>query len=185
MRRLFILLAALAATAAIGATGALAAPPGVTTCGSTDPYTPQQIHGTVDGNLNVPAGTWCVLGWPAVIKGVVTVQGHLKAFGVTFNQNVIVDGGSFKAENGGTTILGNLSIKHSVPFSDPGDAEINGLWGPGNHIAKNLIYQDNFVGFYVGNLGEGQTIVDGNFNASGNPWIYTPSLTVSGQTNVS
>src|SRR5262245_30040495 len=187
MKRLFVVLAALAATAAIGATSAVAAPTGSTTCGGTL-ENPGQITGTVEGNLTVPAGQWCNVGWPAVVKGNANVSGHLKSFGGTFKQNVTVDGGSFLAVNGGTTILGNLSITNSAGETDPSTFNGNGLWGAqwGNYIAGNFTYTGNSAPLYLGNPGEGQTVVGKNFTSSGNTsWVSVPSLQVKGQTNIS
>jgi hypothetical protein len=152
MKKLIVLLAALAAISAIVAGSAFAgASP--TTCGSNDPQHAEQLHSTVLGNLTVPAGTWCVVGGNE-IKGVANVYGHLISFGATFDTNVVVDGGSFQGMNGYTTILGNLNISNSAgdPNSPMGGTQ-NGFWGPGNRIAKNLNLI-NSPGFYTdgGNL---------------------------------
>src|SRR5262249_10145707 len=169
MKRMFVVLAVLAAASGIGATSALAAgSPGVTTCGGTL-ASPGQINGTVEGNLKVPAGTWCSVGWPAVIKGNAIVNGHLKSFGGTFNQNVNVDGGSFQAVNGGTTILNNLSITNSAGDPDPSTFNGNGLWGAdwGNYIGGNFNYTGNSAPLYVGNPTDKNplTVVGKNFNS--------------------
>src|SRR6478672_9956725 len=109
MKKLIALLVAVAGTSVIVAGSAFAVAP--TTCGSTDPSKAEQLHSTVFGNLTVPAGTWCVVGG-SEIKGVANVAGHLIAFNSTFDQNVVVNGGSFQAVNGYTTILGNLNISN-------------------------------------------------------------------------
>jgi hypothetical protein len=84
------------------------------------------------------------------IKGVANVQGHLIAFNSQFDQNVVVNGGSFQAVNGYTTILGNLNIMNSAgDTNSPMGAVQNGFWGAGNHIAKNLTYQGNPGPFYT------------------------------------
>jgi hypothetical protein len=89
----------------------------------------------------------------------VTVEGSLISFSGTFDKKVPVTGGTFKAENCGTTILGNLTINGSAGGpSDPcGDYVGNGLWGgdrQGNpypiHILGNFTYTRNFAPLYVG-----------------------------------
>jgi hypothetical protein len=40
------------------------------------------------------------VGYPTEVKGNVTVEGSLFSFGATFDKNVTVTGGTFKAENG-------------------------------------------------------------------------------------
>jgi hypothetical protein len=148
MKKMFVLLAAFAATSAIAAGSAFAgAPP--TTCGSTDLYNPAHVSGTVQGNLTVPAGMWCVTDTGTEVKGVANVSGHLTSFNTLFDTNVVVSGGSFQAVNGYTTILGNLNISNSAGNSDPRTANQNGFWGPGNHVAKNLNYQGN-AGLWFG-----------------------------------
>jgi hypothetical protein len=187
MKRLFVLLAALAAVSVVVTGSAFAGAPGTTTCGG--PLAdPGQISGTVEGNLNVPAGTWCNVGWPAVIKGNAIVNGHLKSFGGTFNQNVTIDGGSFLALNGGTTILKNLSITNSAGDPDPSTFNGNGLFGAqyGNYIGGNFNYNGNSAPLYVGNPGEPNTVVGKNFTSSANTSsVSVPSLQVTGQTNIS
>ena len=89
----------------------------------------------VTTNLNVPAGATCRL-FGNEVKGNVTVQGSLVAFGATFDRNVSVTGGSFAGENWGVTIKGNLS------FVDPATYSYNGFWGNYSHntVDGNVSY---------------------------------------------
>jgi hypothetical protein len=64
------------------------------------------------------------------VTGNVTVQGILKSFGATFDKNVTVDGGAFKALNYGTTIKGNLTISNSAGDPNPNDTNANGFFAP-------------------------------------------------------
>jgi hypothetical protein len=126
MKRLFVLLAALAATSAILAGAAVAAPtPGPTTCPNAERGTTSFPDGfKIPANLTVPAGVDCRLGWGEVV-GVANVSGNLYTFGqVHFDKNVNVSaGGSFAASNWGVTIDQNLNI------TDPAANSGNGFWG--------------------------------------------------------
>jgi hypothetical protein len=185
LKRLFVLLAALAALSAVIAGSAFAGG-GTTTC------TGGQITGPINNNLDIPAGARCFVGYPTEVKGNVTVEGSLISFGATFDKNVTVTGGTFKAENGGTTILGNLTITGSAgdPTDPRGDFPGNGLWGvqppdgPLNaiNISGNVTYTGNSAPFYVGN----QVFVGGNFTSSLNTsWVDATLLHVGGQKNIS
>ena len=109
----------LGATAASAAANPNANPAttGTTTCTGDlpSPY-------VIATNLNVPAGATCRL-FGNEVKGNVSVQGSLVAFGATFDRNVSVTGGSFAGENWGVTIKGNLS------FVDPATYSYNGFFG--------------------------------------------------------
>ena len=107
----------LGTTAASAAANPNAGTNGTTTC-TTDGLSPSVIT----TNLNVPAGATCRL-YGNEVKGNVSVQGSLVAFGATFDRNVSVTGGSFAGENWGVTIKGNLS------FVDPATYSYNGFWG--------------------------------------------------------
>ena len=117
-------------------------------------------------NLNVPAGASCRL-FGNEVKGNVSVQGSLVAFGATFDRNVSVTGGSFAGENWGVTVKGNLS------FVDPATYSYNGFWGNYSHntVDGNLSYViDSSTAYpcyqspllYFG----GGTNVNGSFNYS-------------------
>jgi hypothetical protein len=134
---------------------------GTTTC-TTDGLSPSVIT----TNLNVPAGATCRL-YGNEVKGNVSVQGSLVAFGATFDRNVSVTGGSFAGVNWGVTIKGNLS------FVDPATNSYNGFWGnySPNTVDGNLSYViDNSTAYpcyqspllYFG----GGTTVNGSFNYS-------------------
>ena len=109
--------ALLGTTAASAAANPNAGTNGTTTC-TTDGLSPSVIT----TNLNVPAGATCRL-YGNEVKGNVSVQGTLVAFGATFDRNVSVTGGSFSGVNNGVTIKGNLS------FVDPATYSYNGFWG--------------------------------------------------------
>jgi hypothetical protein len=119
-------------TAAFAATNPNANPAttGTTTCTGDLPS-----PSVITTNLNVPAGATCRL-FGNEVKGNVTVQGSLVAFGATFDRNVSVTGGSFAGENWGVTVKGNLS------FVDPATYSYNGFWGNYSHntVDGNLSY---------------------------------------------
>ena len=136
---------------------------GTTTCAGDIPS-----GSVITTNLNVPAGATCRLSGNEV-KGNVTVQGSLVAFGATFDRNVSVTGGSFAGENWGVTIKGNLS------FVDPATYSYNGFWGnqggTTSTVEGNLSYViDSSTAYpcyqspllYFG----GGTTVNGSFNYS-------------------
>jgi hypothetical protein len=120
----------LGSTAAGAATNPNPTATGTTTC-TSDGLSPSVIT----TNLNVPAGATCRL-YGNEVKGNVTVQGSLVAFGATFDRNVSVTGGSFSGSNWGVTIKGNLS------FVDPATYSYNGFWGnySPNTVDGNLSY---------------------------------------------
>jgi hypothetical protein len=205
MKRLFVLLAALAAISAIGASSAFAAGGDNLTCTKDMGSTWQ----TVAGNLNVPAGATCNF-WGSVGKNVtvdgnlkfsgsvannVTVDptGHMKAFGSWFGRDVNVTGGQFQSANSGSTIVGSLTITGSQ--GNPGAGDMNGIWSEysDTHIRGDLNYTGNaiplyFQGGYDQNDGhQFKTIVDGNLNYSGNafPAPQGGPLEVHGQSNIS
>ena len=151
----------LGSTAAGAATNPNPTATGTTTC-TSDGLSPSVIT----TNLNVPAGATCRL-YGNEVKGNVTVQGSLVAFGATFDRNVSVTGGSFSGSNWGVTIKGNLS------FVDPATYSYNGFWGNYSHntVDGNVSYViDNSTAYpcyqspllYFG----GGTTVNGNFTYS-------------------
>jgi hypothetical protein len=180
MKRLFVLLGVVAAMSAIVVTSAMAAPavPSTTICtGSMD-------DAKIEGNLKVPAGA--VFGIWGTVKGNAEVEGVLKSYGTTFEKNVTVNGGAFKALNWGTTIKGNLTINNSAGDTNPNDTNANGffsVYSP-SHIYGNFNYNGNsapLVGTH-----ESDTTVDKNFNFSNNTsWQDTAPMQVNGQTNIS
>ena len=153
----------LGTTAASAATNPNAnpAPTGTTTCTGDLPS-----GSVITTNLNVPAGATCRL-FGNEVKGNVSVQGSLVAFGATFDRNVSVTGGSFMGQNWGVTIKGNLS------FVDPATYSYNGFWGnySPNTVGGNVSYViDSSAAYpcyqspllYFG----GGTTVNGSFNYS-------------------
>jgi hypothetical protein len=179
MKRLFVLLAALAATSAIVAGGALAGGNGTTTanCNSGNGYT---LYGS-SANLDIPAGMFCYL--YGEYQGVVSVEGYAAPAAATFDKNVNVNGGTIVAVNGTTEFKGNLNItgSHGVP----GVIGANGFvtdWGT-VAIDGNLNYFGNFVPLIVGHTAN----VKGTFNYSGNtyPWDASQPLNVTGSSTIS
>jgi hypothetical protein len=163
MKRLFVLLAALAATSAIVAGSAFAGS-GTFTCGGTSDN-PQVIADTITAsNLDVPAGTVCNI-VHGEVTGTVTVEGQLNAYGswngppVKFDKTVTVDGGTINVGNGGINVLGNLTIKNSA-----GNSIINTETGAST-IGGNLTFTNNSGHLFVG---YGWTNVAGTFSWSGN-----------------
>jgi hypothetical protein len=190
MKRLFALLAALAAMATIVAGSALAGG-GSATCNGT---IKDQV---TTSNLDVPAGAVCKI-VHGEVTGNVTVEGQLIVFGsmgsgaapVQFDKNVTVNGGTINVGNGGINVAQNLTIQNSA-----GDSNINTQNGtPDNgtsHIGSNLIFTNNTGHLWVG---YGQTVVSGNFNWANNTTVpdfsnpSAPSFTgsvVAGHTNIS
>ena len=151
----------LGTTAASAAANPNPAGTGMTTCTGDLPS-----GSVITTNLNVPAGASCRL-FGNEVKGNVSVQGSLVAFGATFDRNVSVTGGSFAGENWGVTVKGNLS------FVDPATYSYNGFWGNYSHntVDGNLSYViDSSTAYpcyqspllYFG----GGTNVNGSFNYS-------------------
>jgi hypothetical protein len=126
--RIRTILAAAAVPAALAASllgttaASAAANPNAGATGTTTCTADSQLPSVITTNLNVPAGATCTLSGNEV-KGNVSVQGSLTAFGATFDRNVSVTGGSFSGVNYGVTIKGNLS------FVDPATYSYNGFWG--------------------------------------------------------
>src|SRR6516225_5925906 len=96
MKRLFVLLAALAATSAIVAGGALAGGNGTTTanCNSGNGYT---LYGS-SANLDIPAGMFCYL--YGEYQGVVSVEGYAARAGALSDKIVKLNGGTVVSVNG-------------------------------------------------------------------------------------
>jgi hypothetical protein len=176
----------LGTTAASAAANPNAGTTGMTTC-TTDGLGPSVIT----TNLNVPAGATCRL-YGNEVKGNVSVQGSLVAFGATFDRNVSVTGGSFAGVNNGVTIKGNLS------FVDPATYSYNGFWGnqggTTNTVDGNMSYViDSSTAYpcyqspllYFG----GGTTVNGSFNYSDQGTGFAGhldqgGLTVKGSTSI-
>jgi hypothetical protein len=159
-KRLFVLLAALAAMAAIVAGSALASNPGggTTTCNSD--WTNTKGWVTVPNNLDVPAGTTCK--FSGEVKGNVTVEGDLRAFGATFDNQVSVNGGQYQSANYGSWIHGNLSITNSQGNYGAGDQ--NGFWNEyaDTHVDGNVTLTGNQIPLYI--QGPYHTLVKGSVN---------------------
>jgi hypothetical protein len=169
MKKLLVLLAALAATSAIVAGSALAVPspfPNVSSCsGVTGQW--QEVN-----NLTIQPGESCFF-W-GYVHGTLTVNGtlgldgiafnntsvgatgHLRVFHSTLTGNVGVTGGSIQFDNGPSTVGGNLSISGSTS-GQPGGANMNGFWQP-TSIGGNFSYLGNYIPLY------GSATVAGNQN---------------------
>jgi hypothetical protein len=156
-KRLFVLLAALAAVSAVVAGTSSAAPKPYSCTDSTDPGTRPYL--TVNGAMDVPAGTYCK--FIGHVTGNVTVEGTLKVFGSTFDGNVTVTGGHFQAANYGSTIKSNLNISGSD------NSDQNGIWTPysDTHINGNINYDSNAGSLYF--EGPYQTLIGGKINLTG------------------
>jgi hypothetical protein len=159
MKRLFVLLAALAAVSAVVAGAGSAAPTPTPCTYSGDPgYLPYQ---TVNGAMVVPAGQTCK--FIGHVTGSVTVEkgALLKIFGSTIDGNVYVNGGHFQAANYGSTIRGSLNISGSD------NSDMNGIWTPysDTHINGNINYDHNAGSLYF--EGPFQTLIGGSLNVTG------------------
>jgi hypothetical protein len=200
MKRLFVLLAALAAISSIVAPSAFAQGGGTNgnlTCSSNIGSTWTEVA----GNLNVPAGQTCVF-WGHVAKNVtvdgrlkiggstvdgnVTVDptGHLGSFGSTFGHDVNVIGGSFQSGNYGSTIKGTLAISGSTGDPNGGGAVQNGFWSEyGDSYVGSISYTNNAVPLYF--QGPFTTHVLGSFTYSGSPALQGDMPDIQGQSNIS
>jgi hypothetical protein len=156
MKRLFVLLAALAALSTVVAANAFAAGGGNTTCNSDWVNTVGWVK--VSGNLDVPAGATCK--FSGEVTGNVTVEGDLRVFGSTFDKNVIVNGGQFQSGNYGSWIHGNLNITNSQGSYMAGDQ--NGFWSDysPSHIDGNVNLSGNQIPLYF----QGTTLIKGTIN---------------------
>jgi hypothetical protein len=156
MKRLFVLLAALAATSAIVAGSALAAPYPTTYCSTNMGTSWHEV-----GNLTVNAGDTCRF-WGHV-AGTLTVNGRLIMDGSTidgntsvgttghlwtsnthFKGNVGVNGGSIQFGNTPSTLDRNLGITNSTGDPNGGGSIDNGFWAPVT-IGGNFSYSNNYV----------------------------------------
>jgi hypothetical protein len=118
---------------------------------------PNPYNGTINANLDVPAGASLVLNG-ATVTGNVTVEGYLFAGNTHFDKNVIVNGGVIQFNNQPalpSIIEGNLNV------TSPSSSDTSGFWV--------------------------HTTIDGNFNYYGSSaQLYmAPAPTVHGQMNVS
>jgi hypothetical protein len=85
-------------------------------CGSSDLAGGGQVlGGTINKNIDVPAGKYCSLQW-AEVTGNVSAEGALSATGTVFNRNVAVSGpvsvpvSELSLFNYASHIKGNLSV---------------------------------------------------------------------------
>jgi hypothetical protein len=143
--------------------------------------------GTVNGNLDVPAGATCQLRWVHV-TGSVSVEGALSATAVVFDRNVSVSGPGSQLWlfNQASHIKGNLSVTSSsgawngsagTSFGDntdqpatlwPDAATANGV----SQVDGNFSFTGNTGWLYVGS----PLHVGGNFTASGNGPYANPAV---------
>lgn len=177
MKRVFVVLAVLAAASSVFASSAFAG--GGNTVASCNASTGYFLNGSsVSGNLDIPAGTFCYL--TGEFKGVVTVEGFAAPWGATFDKNVIVNGGWLAATGPGAHFTGNLNISGS----NYGMSGVNALFADYAPITidGNLNYTGNSVPLQV----TGPVTVKGTFNYSGNtvPWDATQTL-AAGHSSIS
>jgi hypothetical protein len=100
--------------------------------------------GTINGNLDVPAGVAIHLNG-AEVTGNVTVEGFLQAANTHFDKNVIVTGGHIHFDGQPTlpsTVKGNLNITGSD------SSDVNGFWVSAN-ILGNFNYQGNAAQLFI------------------------------------
>jgi hypothetical protein len=172
-RRLLGVVLALGTTFSVGLVGGVVASASASAVtGTTSCNSDVQSPPVITTNLDVPAGATCRL-FGTEVKGNVSVEGSLTAFGALLDQNVSVNpGGSFAQVNHPVTIRGNLS------FLDPAANSQNGFWGDEYGLAASTVkgnvsyvidsntiypcYQSPLL--YIGGLTT--TFVNGNFSYS-------------------
>jgi hypothetical protein len=118
---------------------------------------------TIKGNIDIPAGSSVFIGAGTEITGNVTVEGNLKAAGVTFEKNVYVEGGSLTVINQGINVKHNLEIVGSA--GDPNSDSMNGFYNDAgiSHIGGTFSYIGNSAPLYVGLNGGPTGTVAHNF----------------------
>jgi hypothetical protein len=157
MKRMLALLAILGAAFAVAAPMALAGGTSSTTC--TSDMSGQSVNstvpGTINSNLDVPAGATCQIRW-GTVNGNVTVEGTLQAAASTFNGNVTVTGGHFSGFNQPNHITGNLTITGSTGDDGLFTNAPGFGWAPSGYgliVDKNFTYTGNSARLYVGGTG--------------------------------
>jgi hypothetical protein len=106
---------------------------------------PNPYNGTINANLDVPAGASLVLNG-ATVTGNVTVEGYLFAGNTHFDKNVIVTGGVIQFNNQPyqpSIIKGNLNI------TSPSTSDDSGFWVP-TTIGGNFNYYGSSAHLYMG-----------------------------------
>jgi hypothetical protein len=99
----------------------------------------------IPGNLKIPAGVTCRVGWIEVKGNVIVTGGELDTFGAsTFDMNVNVDGGRFVATNYPIHIKQNLSISNTSSQS----GFWTQYWGP-SQIDGSISYTNNSGQLYI------------------------------------
>jgi hypothetical protein len=162
MKRLFVLLAALAAVSSVVVGSAFAGGGNtVASCNAGNNYTVQGASNNVD----VPAGTFCYL--LGEFQGNVSVEGYAVPLGTKFDRNVNVTGGTIAIGGSGADIKGNLNISGSHGFAGVPYNTLRADYASIT-IEGNLNYTGNFVPLYVGTTGSFNVHVIGNFTYSGN-----------------
>jgi hypothetical protein len=134
------------------------------------------VYGTVNSNLDVPAGAPLCRIFNATINGNLTVEGTVSAFGGHVTGNVTVNaGGQFKNSNSvGFKIDKNLNFQ-------PGVGPDNGFFNTGDsYVGQNLNYLGStplFVGYGQLHVAKNATITGGSSSLWG--------LDVAGSSNIS
>jgi hypothetical protein len=198
-----VLLGTTAASASTTTTTTTPQPHGSFVCTSTNPYSPQVISGTLNSNLDVPAGTYCSVQWGEV-TGNVSVEGALSASAATFDRNVAVSGpgSELSLANFPSHIKGNLSVTGSSgDWSGVGMYMYGKSFGDNASLGSATSQVDGNVTFdyNTGGLAIINALnVGGSFEASNNGpypnglgivnnpgWFYTGGLTTVGSQSIS
>jgi hypothetical protein len=143
------------------------------------------LPATVKGNIDIPAGQSVFIGSGTQITGNVTVEGNLKAAGVTFDKNVYVEGGSLTVINQGIHVKHNLEIAGSA--GDPNSDNMNGFYNDAGTsiIGGTFSYVGNSAPLYVGLNGGPTGTVAHNFVYGDNTGsLGDAGLTVTGFTSI-
>jgi hypothetical protein len=139
------------------------AAPGTTAATADLGTGPLPYNGTINGNLDVPAGVSFYINGGEV-KGNVTVEGYLFAANAKFDNNVTVTGGHIQFNNQPSL---RSVVKNNLTITGSDNNDWNGFW-VGANIGNNFTYTGNAARLYVG-----ATITVGHsFNYSGNAFSY-------------
>jgi hypothetical protein len=133
----------------------------------------------INSNVDIPAGANLQLRYVDV-KGNLSVEGHLSAASDTFERNVGVNGGSLWLFNGGSHILGNLSVTNSA--GDDSSTALGDNTSDPSTVSGNFAFTANTGRLYV----DSQLTVH-NFTFAGNtgPASDYSGLVVTGTSSIS
>jgi hypothetical protein len=181
-----------AVAVAVPVTAALALPMAAHAAASNQTATDSTVYsGVVKGNVDIPAGVSIFVGSGTEFTGNVTVEGDLKAAGVIFDKNLIVNGGSLTVINQGITVDHDLSIFNSPGAPDSGG---NGFYNDAGQstIKGTFLYVDNtgYLGVYLDGSNPNSTPTAGApYGTTAHNFVYAdnanatpsdPGLTVTG-----